>query len=243
MKTLLLASLVAASATTAGSILFVQAQEQPSAPSAQRSAPKTSPSAGPVLPQFLQDEVVQIPSHSNRGARTFTDLSKMHDAYFNDFASKPGFGASRIQFLPPQDYFTLNGETYRFAAPDLLGLEDEPLAYMRPWSETITMTVVSKKESRALLKRRALTAAETRAVAELRAGKELVTVPGLLAIKTEHGTSTVAGLLAVGALRAKTHCAECHQCKEGTLLGAFSYLLVPTNSFAPRTLAVAATSR
>ena len=40
----------------------------------------------------------------------------------------------------------------------------------------------------------------------------------------------IPGLLAVGALRAGKACADCHGCEEGTLLGAFSYQLIPRPS-------------
>ena len=237
MKTLLITALIAASATAASSVLLVQAQDPQVAQPAPRFVPRVNPPGEPVLPQFLQEDALELPSNFRAKTRTFSGLDSMHDTYFNDFASKPGFGASRIMQLPPLDYLTLNGETYRFAAPDLLGLEDEPIAYKRPWGDIITAAQMSKKESRALLKRRQLTEVESRAVAELRNGKNLVTVPGLIAVKSEHGTNNVAGLLAVGALRAKAQCAECHQVKEGTLLGAFSYTLVPTNTVTPRVLA------
>lgn len=172
-------------------------------------------------------------------ARTFPSLDLMHESYTADFASRPGFGASRVIFLPPQDFLTLDGGTYRFAAPDLLGLADEPVAYTRRHpAETIAVADLSRKESRARLQRRPLTDDELRAVAELRRGQNLVTLPKQVAVPTEHGTNHVAGLLAVGALRARAQCAECHDVKEGTLLGAFAYTLVPTNSVAPRTFAV-----
>ncbi|MBI3874977.1 MAG: hypothetical protein HY300_03240 [Verrucomicrobia bacterium] len=235
MKTLLFTTLVAATAAVGSSVLLVQAQD--------RHVVKPERPSEPVLPQFLQEEVIEFPGNLRAKTRNFTGLDSMHDTYFNDFASKPGFGASRIQFLPPQDYLTLNGETYRFAAPDLLGLEDEPIGYKRPWGDIITAAQMSKKEARVRLKRRQLTEVELRAVAELRSGKNMVTVPGFVAVRAEHVTNNVAGLLAVGALRAKTQCAECHQCKEGTLLGAFSYTLVPTNSIVPRVLAAATASR
>lgn len=222
MKTVLITAIVAATAT----VLLAQPQEKQRA----SSAPKRE-SREKVLPKFLEEEVVEFRAGLDRRARTFTDMDKMHDAFFKDFASKPGFGASRIAFLPPQDFITLNGQTYRFHAPNLLGLEDEPIAYQRPWGDIISVAALSKKESRAMLKRRQLTADETRAVAELRNGKSLVTVPKQIAVRGEHGaTNIVDGVLAVGALRAKAQCAECHQVKEGALLGAFAYTLVPTNS-------------
>ncbi len=225
-------TVAAATALTIASLLVAGAQDRPS-----RIVTNPAGPAEPVLEPFLQEEIVEFPGAGRARTRTFTDLPKMHDAYFHDFASKPGFGASRIMQLPPQDYLTFNGETYRFAAPNLLGLEDQPLAYLRPPGDIFTARLMSKKQSRALLKRRALTETELRAVAELRQGKDLVTLPGRVTVLNEHGTNVVAGVLAVGALRAKGQCATCHQVKEGALLGAFAYTLVPTNSVAPRVLA------
>ena len=40
----------------------------------------------------------------------------------------------------------------------------------------------------------------------------------------------VPAVLVIGALRAKATCARCHECPEGTLLGAFSYTLRPASS-------------
>ena len=237
MKSLVLTTLITATVTAASSFLLAQAQEKP------RVAPKLAPPQQQILPVFLQDEEVELPVNPRTKTRTFTNFDTMHDAYFDDFAKKPGFGASRIMYLPPRDYFTLNGETYRFAAPDLLGLEDEPVGYQRPWGANITAAVMSKKESRAALKHRTLTSAELSAVAELREGKNLVTMTQPLALVGKHGTNYVTGVLAVGALRAKAQCAACHQVKEGTLLGAFSYTLVPTNTVAPSVLATTTRSR
>jgi hypothetical protein len=229
MKTVLITAIVAATAT----VLLAQSKENPR----NSSAPKRE-SREKVLPKFLEEEVIEFRAGLDRRARTFTNMEKMHDAYINDFASKPGFGASRVVHLPPQDFFTHHGQTYRFHAPNLIGLEDEPIAYQRPWGEIISVAALSKKESRAMLKRRQLTPEETRAVAELRAGKSLVTLPKQIAVRGEHGTTNIVdGVLAVGALRAKAQCAECHQVKQGTLLGAFAYTLVPTNSTPPSVLA------
>lgn len=182
-----------------------------------------------------QSQTAPIPAATpTRGPqpRHFGSLSDMHAAYVTDFASKPGFGASRMVFLPPQDFLTHAGETYRFGTPDLIGLEDKPTAYHASHS-LITVADLSRKEARAHLRRRALSDDETLAVAELRAGKDTVTLPKQVGVLTVAGTNEVTGMLAVAALRATAKCAECHQVPEGTLLGAFAYTLVPTNGVAP----------
>ncbi|MBI3881140.1 MAG: hypothetical protein HY301_13895 [Verrucomicrobia bacterium] len=182
---------------------------------------------------------VTIGSVPVRGSvRTFSNLAAAHDSYSVDFASKPGFGASRTIYLPPQDFLTFKGEAYHFNAPDLIGLENEPVAYQRSGPVVdLSITVLSKKELRALLRQRPLTAGESKAVGQLRAGSELVTMPQEITLHDVRGhqTGTVAGLLAVGALRAKANCAECHGVKEGTLLGAFSYTLMSSNLWAMQT--------
>lgn len=161
--------------------------------------------------------------------RRFASLNEMHAAYVTDFASKPGFGASRMMFLPQQDFLTHAGETYRFGTPDLIGLEGTPTAYHAPHN-LITVADLSRKEARAHLRRRALSDGETLAVTELRQGKNLVTLPTMVPVLTPAGTDEVTGVLAVAPLRATAKCAECHQVPAGTPLGAFAYTLVPANN-------------
>ena len=184
----------------------------------------------------------RLPKRAGKPGKRFESLESMQDEYFSLFRSKPGFGASRILTFPPQDEVTLDSYTYQFTSPDLIGLEDEPLAYRRR-IEMITMAELTNRTSRASLQRRPLTAEETRAVAELREGKNMVVLPIPMGIVTPQGTNEVTGLLAVGALRARTECAQCHQCKEGTLLGAFSYQLVPKNVAPPILLSQARNRR
>ena len=195
-------------------------------------------------PQALDGNAAPIrpPKRPAKTGKRFESLESMQDAYFSLFRSKPGFGASRIQTFPPHDEVTLGGYTYQFTSPDLIGLEDEPLAYHRRL-EMISMAELTNRTSRASLQRRPLTADETRAVAELRTGKNMAAFPIPIGIVTPQGTNEVTGLLAVGALRARTECAQCHQCKEGTLLGAFSYQLVPKNAAPPILLSQASNRR
>jgi len=241
MKALLFTAVVAAVASAAGIHLRLQSQVAPVTSPSPRSVPEAASHASRT-PSDVVDLMELDRATTPRGkvpapeVRTFISLDKMHDTYFDDFSKKPGFGARRIQYLPPVDYLTLGDETYRFAVPDLLGLEDEPLAYVRR-TYVIQLRDLTNHTSRAALARRPLTPMEVRAVAELRDGKDISVIARTVAVRTAHGTNEVAGLLAVGALRAKAQCAECHQVKEGTLLGAFSYTLVPTNMVAPRVLA------
>lgn len=169
--------------------------------------------------------------------RNFASLSAAHEAYTQDFASKPGFGSSRIVFLPGQDFVTIDGSVYRFNTPDLIGLENDPVVYQRAGGiQNLSVDVMSKKELRSRLTRRPLTAVESNAIVELRAGKDLVTrreqVQVLVFNRAEAGR--VEGIHAIGSLRAAANCAHCHGVKEGTLLGAFSYTLVATNMVAAK---------
>ena len=203
--------------------------------SAQQQAGATPPIELKQIPQLARPEAldgnaapIRPPKPPGKTPKRFESLEAMQDAYFSLFRTKPGFGASRILTFPVEDQLMLDGYTYQFAAPDLIGLEDEPLAYRRRL-EMISMAELTNRTSRARLQTRPLTADEVRAVAELRAGRNLAVFPARLPVVTLLGTNEVAGLLAVGALRARTECVKCHQCAEGALLGAFSYQLVPTN--------------
>lgn len=215
MKTLVIAVIVVS--TIATGVLLAQTQ-------AERSQPAKPLSPPPAIQSNWQG----FPKDPDRN---FESLAIAHAAYTEDFAKKPGFGSSRIIFLPGQDYVTLAGKTYRFSTPELVGLENEPVVYRRTGGmQNITVAIMSKAELRSRLTRRALTSVESNAVVQLRAGKDLVThkeqVP-IYAFDKEVGHAM--GIRAIGALRAEQNCAHCHGVKEGTLLGAFSYALTPTN--------------
>lgn len=206
MKTLTIAVIIVSNAVSGVLLAQTQAQSQPKV----AAASALFPGAG----------------------RTFETFASAHSVYTEDFAKKPGFGSGRMFFLPPQDYVTVAGQTYRFSTPELVGLENEPVVYQRSGGiQEISVAIMSKAELRSSLKRRALTSVESNAVVELRAGKDLVThkeqVPVYAFGDIEQGTAM--GIRAIGALRAAENCAHCHGVPKGALLGAFSYALTPTN--------------
>lgn len=215
MKTLIIAVVIIVSNTTT-SVLHAQTQAQPA-------------SQPPHVIQLGEGGFPKGPD------RNFGGLAVAHAAYTEDFAKKPGFGSSRIVFLPGQDYVTIDGRTYRFNTPELLGLENKPVAYQRAGGiQNLSVAVMSKAELRSRLARRPLTSVESNAVVQLRAGKDLVTRPEQYKTHVSSGRAVgrTMGIRAIGSLRAQANCAQCHGVKEGTLLGAFSYALVPTNALA-----------
>ncbi len=168
--------------------------------------------------------------------RRFDSAEAMHADHFHRFETAPGFGMSRVMVMPSASELTLAYESYIVPKPDLIALEDKPHAYISP-IEMISVASLTNRTSRARLQSRALTELETKAVASLREGRNLVVQPTKFPIETRQGTQEISGLLAVGALRAKASCAKCHEVAEGTLLGAFSYKLYQTAAFAPEIVA------
>ena len=188
------------------------------------------------------------PTSPSREQPRFASPEAMHAAYAERFRTAPGFGMSRVIQIGPRFELMARGDkTYQFTTPDLIALENQPKVY-RGGTELVGMAVITNKTARVRLKTRALTTEETKAVAELRAGSDLALLAVMTAVPGEHpegqdSSPEVPGLLVVGALRAKATCAECHQVKEGTLLGAFAYTLVPTNAVSGRAFASAAVPR
>ena len=164
--------------------------------------------------------------------RWYRSATELHAKYSQDFASRPGFGVSRLPFLPPEDYLTLEGKRYRVRTPDLLGLEGPSIAYVSG-QRALSFEDLSKNEARSLLTKRILNEFELQAVPKLRAGKDLVQAPKELLVGAETSTNRVSGIRVVGALRATTQCVACHQVSEGTVLGALSYILVPAEPEEP----------
>jgi len=203
--------------------------EQQPEPQPQRPAAKRKASA----PAFLTAHGYGNPD------RRFDSAEAMHADHIHHFETAPGFGTSRIIVMPRASELTLAYESYRVPKPDLIALEDKPHAYISPF-EMISVAGLTNKTSRARLQKRDLSELETKAVARLREGGNLVVQPAKLAMPTPQDPQReVDGLLAVGALRARASCARCHEVKEGTLLGAFSYSLFPAQAFAAPTVPTA----
>lgn len=185
---------------------------------------EASPDAAP--------ETAEHPFFSVFGAgqtdRKFDSLETMHADHLQRFQTTPGFGMSRVLRMPQSSLLTLCDETFRVPKPALIALTSATVAYHNR-GLLVGMADLTNGFSRTRLLTRPLSRAEQRAVAELRTGKELVLQPASFPLLTPGGTNLVAGTLAVGALRAGAACARCHDCEEGTLLGAFSYALIPEN--------------
>ncbi|MEY2409793.1 MAG: hypothetical protein QOF48_2463 [Verrucomicrobiota bacterium] len=159
----------------------------------------------------------------------------MQAEFVRRFEASPGFGLSRVQrpvFRAPAPALVWNHSTYRVVPPTLIGLEDDPIVYA-PMEHSHQFlehsTNQSPRQVRSRFARRAMTAIETNAILALRQGRELVVVTNRVVVPEAESSRLLMGpeLLVVGALRARHDCAACHQCKEGTLLGAFAYSLSP----------------
>lgn len=191
-------------------------------------------SDGPTFtfPLEVPDGIVRSAPAFRPPIRRYGSVTELHAVYTRDFASRPGFGVSRLPYLPPQNFLTMEGKQYRVGTPDLLGLEGLPTAYVSG-HQALSFEDLSKKEARSLLTKRVLNEFELQAVPKLRAGKDLIQAPEELLVNTGTNTNRVPGIRVVGALRATTQCVACHQVSEGVLLGALSYLLVPAEPEAP----------
>ena len=182
-------------------------------------------------------------------------LVDFHAAHIHEFETAPGFGMRRMMVMPVATSVILADVSYQAFKPDLIALETKPVAYRSRSGELVGLRSLTNRTARASLPTRPITAEEESAIAALREGAHLVQKETTITIKTQtqidsvpvfaHGTTQelrlplngtqtrthsteVPALLVVGALRAKATCARCHECPEGTLLGAFSYTLMPT---------------
>ncbi len=163
-------------------------------------------------------------------------LVDFHAAHIHEFETTPGLGFARMIRMPFSTPVTISGVEYRSSKPDLIALETKPVAYHSGTGEMIGLRNLTNRTARASLPVRPITADETSAIAELREGSHLVQKETTIKAHTRAGTSEGPGLLVVGALRAKATCARCHECPEGTLLGAFSYHLRPASSLVGKPL-------
>ncbi|HEU0010614.1 MAG TPA: hypothetical protein VFT34_12430 [Verrucomicrobiae bacterium] len=212
MKTLLLlASAAMAFAATA-------AENSPTAIEPQSLHRTTDPAATRVLPE----------------PPPFKSVEAMQAEFVRRFEASPGFGLSRVIrpiFLAPTPSLVWNGAAYRVVPPELVALEDEPIVYApreHAAFRTGISTNVTRREVRKLFKHRPLSSLETNAVLALREGRDLVVLTNRVAVpEAEVELISTPDLLVFGALRAGKTCAACHQCDEGTLLGAFAYRLAP----------------
>jgi len=192
------------------------------------------PDAQPATADAAEQEEAQIQIGSPP-KRPFTSFEALQGEFLSRFQLSPGFGYSRISrpvFLAPAPALVWKGSTYRVVPPDLIGLEDEPIVYaLSEHSHRVlaAKSNLTSREVRKLFTHRPLTALETTAIRPLRAGRDLVVLTNRVERPEAEFPPLVNGpdLFVVGALRAGRDCAACHQCREGTLLGAFAYSLSP----------------
>ena len=166
----------------------------------------------------------------------FRSIEAMQAEFLRRFEASPGFGLSRVIrpiYLAPTPALVWNGATYRVVPPELVALEDEAVVYApREHASTFQAgitTNVTRREVRKLFKHRPLTSLETNAALALREGRDLVVLTNRVDVPEAHVklVPSAPELLVFGALRASKTCAACHQCEQGTLLGAFAYRLAP----------------
>lgn len=160
------------------------------------------------------------------------ELEKMHAEHLHLFATSPGFGMSRVIRMPRHAQVTLAGTTYTVVRPDLIALETKAVAYRNPGEEVVGMATLTNKTAKARLQTRPITGEESRAILELREGKDLVQQPGTWRVPQGQGRTPVEVpvVRVFGAMRATASCAKCHEVPQGTLLGAFSYTLIPASA-------------
>jgi hypothetical protein len=193
----------------------------------------------------LREKFIQ----KNTGFRTnhFVDLGAVHTEFFKRFAESPGFGSQRIEsydWARPVGELTMNGRSYGVFPPQLIGLENHEAAYYPLHGYTAAKNDFLSKLNRRDIKTRLLTAYETNAVAQLKAGTNIVTgiEPARL---LAGGIPKPEQLLVLAPIHAKADCAKCPKCEEGKLLGAFSNAFTridpPTNTV--KGLAIAAIPR
>ncbi len=164
----------------------------------------------------------------------FKSVEAMQAEFVRRFEASPGFGLSRVIrpiFLAPTPSLVWNGAAYRVAPPELVALEDEPIVFAPREHAAFRIgisTNVTRREVRKLFKHRPLSSLETNAVLALREGRDLVVLTNRVVVpEAQVELVSTPDLLVFGALRAGKTCAACHQCDQGTLLGAFAYHLAP----------------
>jgi hypothetical protein len=151
-------------------------------------------------------------------ALKWKSFTEMNEHYENEFVKAEGFGISRMPSIPEIKQFEIADRKYRVGRVQLVGIvdRDAPAVY-----QTHTFF---KKETIKKAKNRKATEAESLALAQLKDGKEWVTLAG------KHS-------VLVGALRAKASCVKCHEgVTQNQLLGAFRYELyeVPKPELRPK---------
>jgi hypothetical protein len=152
----------------------------------------------------------------------------MQAEFLHRFETVQGFGferTARPHFRYYAPALTWQGSSYRVIPPQLIGLEDKPTAFLPLLGQETTLRQMTNSSLRKLMKSRLLTEFETNAVRRVIAGEPLVAQLVQSASRADLPASGPDQLQILAAVKAGPTCAECHECAEGKLLGAFSYTL------------------
>jgi hypothetical protein len=158
----------------------------------------------------------------------FTSADAVQAEFLKRFLNARGFGMSRVilpEFHQPASELLLSGRRFSVKAPELIGLEEhpEPVAYQLPMGSFLKADLTNKV-LKSQVKLRELNDFESRALARLRRGENVVMELDSSKTPNETGNRQMR-LVAMGAIRATKDCLDCHSGREGKLLGAFSYVL------------------
>lgn len=152
------------------------------------------------------------PAHAN-----WKSFDEMHQAHIEAFVANDNFGSRRMRRGDSTRYLLYDDVRYVVASNQLVGLlkHDRPVVYVMDYNPTTDRI----KESET----RDLTEWESETLKLLRGGAEAPLI-GAETILIGEGLN----IRAMGALRARESCLECHQdMKAGDLMGAFTYILKP----------------
>ncbi|MCW0219698.1 MAG: hypothetical protein OJI67_15345, partial [Prosthecobacter sp.] len=141
-------------------------------------------------------------------------FAEAHQRAINSFVASEGFGIGRFGKRPEfwQEWSVVFEETlYRSEGIRLIGLTPEN------GERYFSYYYMPKKESLAKANHRPLTSDESEAVAQLREGKPWAK----FLVKPTPKNEYAATLRVIAPIFAQKSCLECHEVKEGTLLGAF----------------------
>jgi len=167
--------------------------------------PEPAPETAPAEPTLLAQPSPLRPTTADRGwmeASDDPDLLAMHRAHVEQFVEHDGFGASRITSAPPTSA-VIGGVTWQVRRR-LIGIVNHDEARLYEPHDVTMRRFLGPRVKWSLLDE-----ADARAVELLKRGSEL-------AVSRD-------GARAVGAIRARDECLECHESRAGDLLGALRY--------------------
>ena len=154
------------------------------------------------------------------GPRAHTPFPEAHQRAINTFVASEGFGIGRLGKRPDfwQEFsIVFENTSYRTAKIRLIGLTPEK------GDRYFDSSYPPKKETLLKAEHRPLTSEESEAVTQLREGKPWTK----FLVKPPPKNEYDATLRVIAPVFAQKSCLECHDVKEGALLGAFDYWLEP----------------